>query len=115
MFGEPMSALVAGLVVWYEKKPSTKVEGTIRQSVSGELLLLIMVPNTVAALPTCTERLDGNMAATRGLGCAVKARRDIDRQIASLSRQLTPRAIRSLQMGAARRLLRCDNLDPDML
>jgi hypothetical protein len=42
----------------------TEVTGTIAQALAADEPLLIMVANAVAVLPTSTERLDGNTAAT---------------------------------------------------
>jgi hypothetical protein len=66
VFGEPVSALVAGLVVWYTKLAGTMVTGTTVQPLAADEPLLMMVANAVAVLPTWTDRLDGNTAATSG-------------------------------------------------
>ncbi len=44
----------------------TEVTGTIAQPLKAEEPLLMIVAKAVAVLPTWTERLDGNTAATSG-------------------------------------------------
>jgi len=68
VFGEPVSALVAGLVVWYTKLAGTVVTGTIAQPLKAEEPLLMIVAKAVAVLPSSTERLDGNTAETSASG-----------------------------------------------
>src|SRR5688500_3193183 len=65
--GAPVSALVAGLVVWYRNEAGNDVAGLIAQPTPATAPGLMMVANAVAVPPTWTERLDGRMAAASGL------------------------------------------------
>src|SRR3984885_746962 len=65
VFGVPVSALVAGLVVWKAKLAGTGAGGGIEQIEAWPVQQLMIVANAVAGVPpTSTERLSGNTAAT---------------------------------------------------
>src|SRR5580704_80670 len=64
VFGVPVSALVAGLVVWKAKLAGTGAVGAIEQIEALPGPELMIVANAVAGVPpTSTERLSGNTAA----------------------------------------------------
>src|SRR5579859_7916303 len=73
-FSSPVSALVAGSVVWklMAKLPFEPAGRLMPQLASGALLVLIMVAKMVAALLTCTDRPPGRMAAASGDGVVTK-------------------------------------------
>jgi hypothetical protein len=65
VFGEPVVALVVGLVVWYVKVAGIPVLKEIPTANASVVPVLMIVTNAVAAPPCTTERLDGNTEATR--------------------------------------------------
>ena len=67
VLGVPVTALLVGSVVWNVNLAGTIVTGTMAQLVATLMPELMIVANVVAALPTCTERLDGSTAATSAL------------------------------------------------
>src|SRR6516162_6152919 len=60
----PVTWLVAGSVVWKAKLAGTLVAGVIVHDVAVPGPVLMIVANAVAAIPTWTERLIGNTAAS---------------------------------------------------
>src|SRR5262245_53448431 len=66
----PMTALVEQSVWLYLTVggPGSGVASEMPTWTAGFGPALMMVANTVAVTPTCTERLDGNTAATRAVG-----------------------------------------------
>src|SRR5262245_40303966 len=64
VFGEPMTWLVAGSVVWYVNVAGRLVNSETPHAGAVTELALIIVANAVAVLPSCTERLLGSTAAT---------------------------------------------------
>jgi len=64
VFMVPVTALVAGLVVWNAKFAGMLVAGAIVQVEASAGPASIIVAKTVAVLPISTERLTGRTAAT---------------------------------------------------
>jgi hypothetical protein len=58
--------LVVGSVGWKEKFAASPAGGAMLAATAGNAPVLIKVTKAVAALFTCTERLEGRTAATRG-------------------------------------------------
>ena len=67
VLGVPISWLVAGLVAWKMKFAGTGVTGAIPQLIAEVPELITLAKAVATAPPTCTDRLDGSVAANRGL------------------------------------------------
>ena len=61
----PVTVLVPALVVWKVNVAGMALARAIRHPITGMLVVLMTVANTVAVAPTWTERLFGRMAAER--------------------------------------------------